>query len=66
MIKNIIFAEEMNIFVQTKLVGFKISNKLQFCQSSVFSICEIALHDANPEIVNVVTIAFQCRGRSFF
>ena len=29
--KSIIFAEERNVFIKTKLIGFKINNKLQFC-----------------------------------
>ena len=30
-LKSIIFTEEGNIFVKTKLICFKINNKLQFC-----------------------------------
>ena len=26
-----IFAEERNIFIKSKLIGFQINNKLQFC-----------------------------------
>ena len=29
--KSIIFTEERNVFIKTKLIGFKINNKLQFC-----------------------------------
>ena len=42
MFKSIIFAEERNVFVKAKLIGFKIHNELQFCYFSVFSIFEIA------------------------
>ena len=31
MLKSIIFAEEGNVFIKTKLIGFKINNELQFC-----------------------------------
>ena len=56
MLKSIIFTEEKNIFIETKLICFKINNKLQFCLFSVFSIFEIALQNAIIEIVNVVII----------
>ena len=59
MLKSIIFAEERNVFIETKLIGIKINNKLQFCQFSVFSILEIALKNANFEIVNVATICLE-------
>ena len=59
MFKSIIFAEERIVFAKTKLIGFKINNELQFCQFFVFSIFDIALQDANFEIVNVVTICIE-------
>ena len=59
MLKCIIFDEETNVFIKTKLICFKISNKLQFCLFSMFSIYEIALQNANFEIVNVVTICIE-------
>ena len=59
MLKSIISAKERNIFVKAKLIGFRINNELQFCQFSVFSIFEIALQDANIEIVNVVAICIE-------
>ena len=59
MLKGIIFAEERNVFVKTKLIGFKINNELQFCWFSVFSIFEIALQNANFEIVDVVIICIE-------
>ena len=59
MSKSIIFAEERNVFVKTKLIDLKINNVLQFCYFSVFSIVEIALQDENIEIVNVVTICIE-------
>ena len=31
MFKSIIFAEERNVFINTKLIGLKINNELQFC-----------------------------------
>ena len=30
MLESIIFAVEINVFIKTKLVGFKINNELQF------------------------------------
>ena len=59
MLKSIIFAEERNVFIQTKLIGFKINNKLQFCYFSVFSIFEIAHQNANFYIVDVVIICIE-------
>ena len=59
MFKTIIFAEERNVFVKTKLIGFKINNELQFCYFSTFSIFVISLQDANFEISNVVTICIE-------
>ena len=59
MLKSIISAKERNIFVKAKLIGFRINNELQLCQFSVFSIFEIALQDANIEIVNVVAICIE-------
>ena len=59
MLESIIFAEERNFFIKTKLIGFKINNKLQFCYFSVFSIFEIALQNANCKIVNVVIICIE-------
>ena len=59
MLKSIIFAEERNVSVKTKHIGFKINNELQVCKYYVFSIFEIALQDANIEIVNVVTICIE-------
>ena len=59
MLKSIIFPEERNVFIKAKLIGFKINNELQFCYFSVFSIFEIALQDANFEIVNVVIISIE-------
>ena len=56
---SIIFAEEGNVFVKTKLIGFKINNELQFCYVSVHSIFVIAHQDANFEIVNVVIICIE-------
>ena len=50
MFKSIIFTEERNVFIKTKLIGFKINNKLQFCLIWGFSIFEIALQNANFEI----------------
>ena len=59
MLKSIISAEERNVFVKTKLIGFKINNELQFFYLSVFSIYEISLQDAKFEIVNAVTICIE-------
>ena len=59
MLKGIIFAEERNVFIKTKLIGFKINNELQFCYFSVFSIFEITLQNANFEIVNLVIICIE-------
>ena len=59
MLKSIIFAEERNVIIKTKLIGFIINNELQFCQFSVFSNLEISLQDANFEIVNVVIICIE-------
>ena len=59
MLKSIIFTEERNVFIKTKLIGFKINNKLHFCLFSVFSIFEIALQNANFKIVNVVIICIE-------
>ena len=59
MFKSIIFAEERNVFVKTKLIDFKINNELQFCLFSVFSAFEIALQDANFEIVNILNICIE-------
>ena len=50
------FAEERNVFIKSKLIGFKINNELQFCQFFVLSVFEITLQNANIEIVNAVTI----------
>ena len=55
--KSIIFAEERNVFIKNKLIGF--NNELQFCYISVFSIFEIALKNANFEIINDVTICIE-------
>ena len=59
MLKSIIFTEEKNVFIKTKLIGFKINKKLHFCLFSVCSIFEIALQNANFEIVNVVIICIE-------
>ena len=59
MLKSIIFAEERNVFIKIKLIGYKINNDLQFCLFSMFSIFEIALQNANIEIVNVVTVCIE-------
>ena len=59
MLKTIIFTEERNILIKTKLISLKINKKMQFCWFSVFSIFEIALLNANFEIVNVVIICFK-------
>ena len=59
MFKSILSAEEGNVFVKAKHIGFKINNELQFCLFSVFSIFEIALQDANFEITYVVTICIE-------
>ena len=59
MLKSIIFAEERNVFIKIKLIGYKINNDLQFCLFSMFSIFEIALQNANFEIVNVVIICIE-------
>ena len=59
MFKSFIFAEERNVFVKTKLLGLEVNNELLFCLSSVFSVFEIALQDANIDIVNVVTICIE-------
>ena len=59
MLKGIIFAEERNVFIKIKLIGYKINNDLQFCLFSTFSIFEIALQNANLEIVNVVIICIE-------
>ena len=59
MLKSIIFAEERNVFIKIKLIGYKINNDLQFCLFSMFSIFEIVLQNANFEIVNVVTIGIE-------
>ena len=56
MFKSIISAEERNVIVKTKLIGFKINNQLQLCLFYVFSIIEFALQGANFEIVNVLVI----------
>ena len=56
MLKSIIFAEERNVFIETKLIDFKINNDLQFFLFSMFSVFEIALQNANYEIVKVVII----------
>ena len=62
------FAEERNVFVKTKLISSKTNSELQFCQLFVFSIFEIALQDANFEIVDVVTICneMQWQKKNFF
>ena len=59
MLNNIIFTEERNIFIETKHICLKINNKLQFCWLFVFSIFDIALQDANFEIVHVVIICIE-------
>ena len=68
MLKSIIFAEERNVFIKIKLIGFKINNELQCCLFSVLSIFEIALQKANFEIVNVVIICIemQCQRKKLF
>ena len=67
MVRSTIFADERNVFVKTKLIGFKINNELQF-YVSVLSIFEIALEDADFVIVNVVTICIemQWQRKKFF
>ena len=59
MLEIIIFAEERNVFIKTKLIGFKINNKLQFCSFSMIIIFEFVPQNANFEIVNVVIICIQ-------
>ena len=59
MLRSIIFAEERNVFIKTKLTCFKINNKLLFCLFSVFSIFEIALQNANIKIINFVIICIE-------
>ena len=59
MLKSIIFTEEGNIFIENKIICFKINNKLQFCSFSVFSIFEIAIKNANLLIFNVVIICIE-------
>ena len=56
MLKSIIFAVQRNVFVNTKLIGFKLISELQLCYFSVLRIFEFALQHANCEIVIVVTI----------
>ena len=59
MLKSIILAEVSNVFIKTKLIGYKINNELQFCLFYVFSIFEIAIRNANFEIVNAVTVCIE-------
>ena len=63
MLKSIISAEKKNVFVEIKLIGFRINDELQFCQFYVFSILEIAFLDANFEIVNVVAIYIEMQSQ---
>ena len=65
MFKSIIFAEERNVFIKIKLIDFKINDKFQFCLFSVFSIFEIALQNANFEIVNGVIICIEMQWQSY-